>query len=142
MQKSEAKVKVALKVSAKQAWDVIGSASGVDKWFPSVIKSCRVENGKRFCETTEGIPLIEDIIEINHEKRIFRFAIPKQEMMPVENIFETMAVTDGENGLAVGEWSGSWNVSSENESSMKDAFVGLWTMGLKELEAYIINSNN
>lgn len=142
MQKSEAKISLALKVSTEEVWKVISSVDGVDKWFPSVIKSCRYENGKRYCETNDGIPLVENILEVNHGKMIFKFSIPEQAMLPVSNIEETMEVRQSENGETIVDWSGTWLVDKENEQSMIETFSNLWTMGLKEMEIYINNKSN
>ncbi|MBI2273556.1 MAG: SRPBCC family protein [Bacteroidetes bacterium] len=142
MQKSEAKISLALNVSVEQAWKVISSIDGVEKWFPSVIKSCRYENGKRYCETNDGIPLVENILEVNHEKKVFRFSIPEQAMLPVSDIEETMKVRQSEKGETIVDWSGTWLVDKENEQSMFETFSNLWTMGLKEMEIYINNKFN
>ena len=142
MQKSEAKISLVLNVSADEAWKVISSVDGVDKWFPSVIKSCRYENGTRYCETNDGIPLVENILEINHENRIFKFSIPEQTMLPVSGIEETMQVKKNQNGETTVDWSGTWLVNKENEHSMIETFLNLWTIGLKEMETYINNKYN
>lgn len=142
MQKSEAKISMALNVSIEEAWKVISSVDGVDKWFPSVIKSCRYENGKRYCETNDGIPLIENILEINHENRVFKFSIPEQTMSPVSEIEETMQVKKNEKGETIIDWSGTWLVEKENEQPMIETFSNLWTMGLKEMETFINSKSN
>ena len=142
MQKSSAKISLVLNVSASEVWNVISSVDGVDKWFPSVIKSCRYENGKRYCETNEGIPLVENILEINHDKKVFKFLIQEQAMLPVSNIEETMEVRQSEKGEAIVDWSGTWLVDRENEQSMIETFSNLWTMGLKEMETFINNKSN
>lgn len=142
MQKSAAKISLALNVSTEEVWKVISSVDGVDKWFPSVIKSCRYENGKRYCETNDGIPLVENILEVNHEEKVFKFSIPEQAMLPVSNIEETMGVRQSEKGETIVDWSGTWLVDKENELSMIETFSNLWTMGLKEMEIYINNKSN
>ena len=131
------KITKEINVTPEEAWKVIGAVKGVDKWFSSIIKTCSVKDGKRFCETHDGIELEEDILELNHETRTFRFAIPQQDMLPVENIVEQMVVTEGENGNALIEWSGSFDATDENVSIASDALKGLWNMGLVELEKYI-----
>lgn len=141
MKKSEEKITVALNASTNNVWKVIGAVSGVDKWFPSIIQSCKVEDGQRFCKTSDGKDLIENILEVNHETKTFRFAIPTQDMLPVSNIVEKMKVSDGENGKALVEWSGTWDVLPENENMAKEAFRNLWQLGLKELESYVQSKN-
>ena len=128
-----------MNVTPEQAWEVIGSVGGVDKWFGSMITSCKIEGKKRICETTDGMMLKEDILEVDHAQKTFRFAIPEQDMLPVTNIVETMQVKSGENGKALVEWSATFEATEENGAVAKEAFQNLWTMGLNEMEAYIHN---
>ena len=141
MKTVEEKITHSLNVSPEQAWKVIGSVGGVDQWFGSMIKSCQVDGDKRYCETTNGDQLEENILEVNHETRTFRFGIPKQDMLPVEDIKETMQVRDGENGKTVVEWSASFLTTDENAPIAKEAFRNLWKMGLNEMESYITNQD-
>ncbi|HMS66626.1 MAG TPA: SRPBCC family protein [Saprospiraceae bacterium] len=142
MQKSETKISMGLNVSVEQAWKVISSIDGVEKWFPSVIKSCQYENGKRYCETNDGITLVEHILELNHEQKVFKFSIPAQTMLPVSDIEEIMQVRQSEKGETIVDWSGTWLVDIENEQFMIETFSNLWSMGLKEMETYILTSKN
>lgn len=128
-----------MNVTPEQAWEVIGSVGGVDKWFGSMITSCKIEGKKRICETTDGMMLNEDILEVNHTDKIFCFAIPEQGILPVTNIVETMQVRTGDNGKALVEWSATFDATKENGAMAKEAFQNLWTMGLNEMEAYIHN---
>lgn len=130
-----------MNVSPELAWNVIGAVGGVDKWFGSMIKSCRVEGDKRFCETADEIKLEEHILEINQETKTFRFGIPQQELLPVENIIETMQVKEDANGKALVEWSASFDASADNAALASEAFRNLWKAALMEMEAYILNQN-
>ena len=91
MKRSEKKVKRVLDISADQAWDIIGAVSGVDKWFSEVITSCRVEGNKRYCSTADGA-FEEDILTVDHEKKVFEYGIPQQHLLPVSNIVGRMTV--------------------------------------------------
>lgn len=130
-----------LNVSSAQAWEIIGAVGGVDKWFGSLIKTCKVEDGKRFCETNDGIAFEEQILEVNDQTKTFRFAIPTQEMLPVENIVETMQVRDNGPGKSIVDWSASFEATDENAIIAKEAFRNLWNMGLAEMEQYIKSQN-
>lgn len=140
MTQQEVSITHSIKVSPEQAWEVIGSVGGVDKWFGSMIKSCRIEGKKRICETADGMVLNEDILEIDHENRIFRFGIPSQEMLPVENIVESMQVGKNEQGDASITWSASFDATAENAQVASEAFSNLWVMGLNEMETYILKT--
>lgn len=137
----EVKITHSIQVSPEQAWEVIGSVGGVDKWFGSMIKSCRIEGKKRICETTDGMILNEDILEVDQENRLFRFAIPSQEMLPVGNIVESMKVDKNEDGYALITWSATFDAATtENAEMASSAFQNLWVMGLNEMEAYILKT--
>ncbi|RIV36689.1 SRPBCC family protein [Flagellimonas lutimaris] len=141
MKPNQVKISRELNVSPEQAWDVIAAVEGVDKWFGSIIKTCDVVDGKRFCTTKDGVVLEEQILEVDNETKTFRFGIPKQEMLPVENIIETIMVTNNENGKAIIDWSASIEATNENATIAKEAFLNLWAMGLEEMENFINNRN-
>ncbi|WP_430966684.1 SRPBCC family protein [Spongiimicrobium sp. 2-473A-2-J] len=137
MKTIEEKISKNLDVTPDKAWEVIGAIGGVDRWFSSLIKTCSVANGKRFCQTIDGTDLVEDILEVNHETKTFRFAIPQQTMLPVEDIVETMTVRNDGNGKSIVDWSASFKATPENGEIAKEAFKNLWNTGLQEMETYI-----
>ena len=136
MKRSEQKVVLSIDVTPEAAWKVIGAVSGVDKWLAPVITTCRVEGDKRYCGT-EGGEFEEDILEVNHEKRILRYAIPQQHMMPVENILGSMKVISGNDQKAIIEWHWTFDVEEENEAQAKEMLSGTGTMGIQGIEQYI-----
>lgn len=141
MKTKEEKISKDLNVTAEQAWEVISAVSGVDKWFGSLIKTCQVIDGKRYCETRDGAALEENILEVNDETRTFRFGIPKQDMLPVKNIIETMSVKENGSDKSTIEWSATFEAMDEHVDMAKEAFRNLWNMGLEELEQFINNKN-
>lgn len=141
MKQVKEKISQQIDATPEQAWEIIGSVDGVDKWFASLIKTCTYEDGKRSCETVDGLQLEEQVLEINHETKTFRFAIPQQEILPVENIIETMIVSEGTDGKAMIEWSATFEATEENAVIGQEAFRNLWTMGLNEMEAFIHSKN-
>lgn len=140
MKKSSEKITLSINASAESAWKVIGAVGGVDKWFAPLIQSCRVDGNKRYC-TTEAGPLNEDILEVNHNEKIFRYGIPKQQMIPVDNIIGTIAVLDNGNGTSTIEWSATFDVLPEKETEASEMFKGAWTMGIQGLEKYVQSLN-
>lgn len=134
------KIVLDMDVTPEQVWEVIGKVGGVNQWFSSLIKTCKVENGKRFCETHDGSKLNEDIIKVDGDTRTFVYGIPSQEMLPVENIVGTMQVNEGAKNKASVEWSATFDSTEENAPIAQEAFRNLWTMGLKDMETFITNS--
>ncbi len=138
MKKSKKTVSKTISVSPEAAWHVIGAVGGVDKWFAPLIQTCKVEGNKRYCSTAGGL-LEEDVLEVNHEDRIFRYGIPEQPIMPVENIFGTMKVLESENNQATIEWTAEFEVQSEKEAEAKQMFEEAYSMGIQGIENYILS---
>lgn len=135
MKKSNHKIALTIDASPEEAWNVIGAVKGVDQWL-APITACRVEGNKRYC-TTEAGEFSEDILKVDHNNRVFQYAIPEQNMVPVENILGEMKVLQADNGNATIEWSWNFDVEDQNEAPAKEAFSMVGNMGLKGIEALI-----
>jgi Polyketide cyclase / dehydrase and lipid transport len=140
MKKSKQAVTKTISVPPDAAWKVIGGVGDVDKWLAPLIQKCRVEGNKRYL-TTEGGSLEEDILEVNHSNRVLRYGIPKQPIIPVENIFGTVKVLDAGEQHSTIEWSAEFDVLPEKEAEAKAVLQQLYTMGIQGIENYI-NSRN
>ena len=136
MKKSNHKISITINTSTEAAWKVIGAVTGVDKWM-APITACRVEGDKRFCATEAG-EFSEDILKIDHENRVFKYAIPEQNMVPVQNIVGEMAVLDASPGKATIEWSWDFDVEEVKEEEAKSAFTMAGNMGIKGIEELIL----
>ena len=139
MKRSEQKITEKINVSPEAAWEVIGAVTGVDNWLAPMINSCRVEGDKRFCGTEQG-EFEEDILLVDHENHTFKYAIPKQHLMPVENIEGTMRVIGAENNQALVEWHWTFDVLEDNEIQAKEALASIGVQGIKGIENYIMAS--
>ena len=135
MKRSQHKVQQTIDVTPAQAWAVIGTGTNVDKWL-APITSCRVEGAKRYCGTEAG-QFEEDILKIDHENKVFTYAIPSQHILPVENIRGYMAVQAAPGNKATIEWAWEYDVSEENEVAAKDGLEMTGNMGIRGIEAYI-----
>lgn len=138
MKTYQEKISKELNVTPEEAWEVIGAVSGVDKWFGSLIKTCNVVDDKRFIKTNDGMTFEEHILEVNNDTRTLRYGI-QQEMLPIENIKETMTVKDNGTGKSVIDWSASFDATDKNAVIAKEALRNMWNMGLEEMEQYINN---
>ncbi len=129
MKKSNEKVTVEVNASVEKVWKIIGAVDGVDKWFAPVIQSCRVEGNKRICGTEAG-ELIENIEKVDHASRIFQYAIPEQNMIPVKNIFGTMKVYDLGKGKSSVEWSAllMWKKTKRHKPKRCSGGLGPWEL--------------
>lgn len=135
MKNSSFEVSQIIDASPEQAWDIIGAVSGVEKWL-GPITACRTEGDKRFC-TTEGGTFEEDILNLDHHSRVLEYSIPKQHMIPVQNIVGKMVVTAATNGNAQVNWHWDFEVLEENEATAKSTFEMLGGMGISGIETLI-----
>lgn len=134
MKNSNHKIAVTIDVAPPAAWRIIGAVDGVDKWL-APIQACRVEGNRRYCTTEEG-EFLEDILNVDHEKRILEYTIPSQNMMPAENILGHMQVLE-EEGKATIEWAWNFDVEASNEAMVKEMLAMVGNMGISGIEALI-----
>ena len=81
----------------------------------------------------------EDILEINHDQRIFRYGIPQQHMMPVENILGTMQVREGEQGGSIVDWHWAFDVADENEEQAQGMLIHAGEIGINGINTFVQN---
>lgn len=136
MKQSHHHLSLNIQVRPEAAWQVIGGADGVDKWFAPVT-SCRVVGNKRFCETADGA-FSEDILEINNESMTFKYAIPSQNLLPISNILGTMQVSNAEDGNTSVSWSWHFEVEEAAEQQAIEALDMMGNMGIKGIESMIL----
>ncbi len=132
MKKSNQKVSQEINVSPEEAWKIIGAVDGVDKWL-GPITACRLEGNKRYCSTEEG-EFSEDILSVDHENRIFKYAIPTQHMFPAKNIVGEMGVVTSDQGKAIVNWSWEFEVDEKDEQATKDGLAMVGNLGIKGIE--------
>ena len=135
MKNSNHKISLTIDSTVQDAWGIIGAVNGVDKWLDP-ITSCRVEGNKRYCSTEAG-EFSEDILKVDHENKSFKYAIPVQNMIPVQNIIGEMKVLDAPGNKATIEWSWNFDVEATKEEAAKEAFTMVGNMGIKGIENYI-----
>ena len=135
MKNSDFKIAVTIDVTPEEAWNVIGAVKGVDQWL-APITACRVEGNKRYC-TTEAGEFSEDILNVDHDRKVFEYAIPSQNMIPVQNVEGKMQVLAAAEGQSTIEWSWVFEVEEENEVPAKQAFGMVGNMGIKGIESLI-----
>lgn len=133
MKRSEQRVIQSIDASPEAAWEIISAITGVEKWFAPMITSSRLEGDKRVC-STEGGEFTEDIILVDHDNMEFKYGIPQQHMMPVENILGSMKVVSGNDEGAAIEWHWTFDVSEENEAAAKEMLAGAGAMGISGID--------
>jgi uncharacterized protein YndB with AHSA1/START domain len=120
----------------EKVWANISKATGVNEWLP-IITACRLEGtgegAKRVCAMEQG-DLLEKILKIDHETKIFQYAITEQPMFPVENLIGTMSVTETGEKTEL-QWNLEFDIENEQAfPAIKEAVEGLYSAGASGLE--------
>ncbi|CAM8642244.1 PYR_PYL_RCAR_like domain containing protein [Acidimicrobiia bacterium] len=77
--------------SADDVWKVVGDPSRIIEWFPGLV-SVAVEDGVRTLTTKSGLPIVENIVTLDHDMRRFQYSITGP--IPVNYHLGTMDVID------------------------------------------------
>jgi len=125
-----------INASAEIVWEHIKKGEGVDKWLP-VITACRLEGegegARRICNTEQG-DMLETILKVDEELKLFKYSIDKQPLLPIENIIGTMQVLPKEEKTEL-LWDLEFSLADESLFPMvKKAIEGLYTAGANGLE--------
>ena len=125
-----------INASADIIWGHIKKGEGVDKWLP-VITACKLEGegegAKRICELEQG-NMLETILKVNDEEKIFQYSIDEQPLLPIENIKGTMQVVAKDKTTEL-LWDLEFTLSDESLFPMvKEAIEGLYAAGANGLE--------
>lgn len=121
-----------LNANPDKIWKTISKASGVNQWLP-ITTSCSLEGKKRVCRTEQG-DLKETILKINHDNKIFKYAIDEQPLLPIQNVIGTSKVIAKEKGTEL-EWNMDFDLEDENQLPIvKQAIEGLYQSGANGLE--------
>ncbi|MEL6987120.1 MAG: SRPBCC family protein [Bacteroidota bacterium] len=132
MKRLSHQVELFVKANPLTLWQIIGSGKDVDKWL-APIKSCRVEGNKRYCTMEDGT-LEEEILESNSETMTFRYLIPQQHLLPVENIEGTMQVKPVDEEHSKITWQWSFDAEVTNLEAVQTGFNHIGEMGIRGIE--------
>ncbi len=140
MKRSKQTVVQTINVSPSQAWEVIGAVSGVENWLQPLITNSRVEGNQRICSTETG-DFIENILGVDHENKVFDYEIPRQHLMPVENIVGQMRVHGTQEGKAKVEWNWNFDVEESNEDEALQMLEMSGKIGIQGIENLVLSEN-
>lgn len=140
--KYEICVEEKIMASIHRVWDVIARGSGVDVWFPEMIRSCHFDADTKIrnCVMTNGATLDEKIILIDAEKKLFRYMITNHPLSAT-NLVATISLR-GINDSNVLEstamtWRATFETNQENAAETKKALTLIYESGCKALTNYL-----
>lgn len=139
--KYEISVKKMLAANIKNAWDVVSTGSGVELWFPEMIKSCdyNADTNVRLCAMTNGEKLTEKILLINDEKYIFRYAITNHPLNAANLISTIRMKEEGDQTLIT--WEAEFDSQENAAAEVKEALKHIYQAGCDALESYLKQSS-
>lgn len=128
--------------SADALWAIIRTGTGVDRWLP-MITSCRLEgtgaNAKRVCMFNDGTTeheLLETILTVDDEARLFQYSIDRQSMMPIRNVRGTMHVTAVTPSQCEILWFANFDLDDASAMpAVKAGLEGVYRAGISGIEA-------
>lgn len=125
-------------VPAAQAWEVIGSIGGLDKYFP-VISACRLEGSgvgaTRYCTLQNGVNLKERIDEVDQAQMRIRYAIIEAPL-PLSGYVGTVQVKKIDATRCEVAWFAEYTPAPDHAEELREMFRGALGDGIKGLEQY------
>lgn len=125
-----------INAEAEKVWANVAKASGVHEWLP-VITACHLEGegvgAKRVCTTEQG-DMNETILSVDHDRRIFRYAIDEQPLLPISKVVGTMKVAE-EHGKTKLHWTLDFDIDDEDHvPAVRQAVGEMYQAGANGLE--------
>ncbi len=134
------KVVRTINADADTVWATISAGDGLDKWIP-VITECRVEGSgagaTRYCTMANGAKLKERLLEVNHDRRRFKYGIDEHPL-PAKNVVGTVEILDLGNGMSDVSWSAEFDCDASHKEELTGMFKGVYEQGLEGLDVYLL----
>jgi uncharacterized protein YndB with AHSA1/START domain len=136
----QVEVRGEIAADARKIWEVISGIGAVDRWFPAVIRTCRVEGegvgAKRYCTMGDGTNLEERIVGIDQERLSFSYEIDDNPNMPASKIRGAMTLKSLGQDRAELTWKADYEPREGMAGVMKKMLEEVYPAGIKSLEAY------
>lgn len=137
MQLCRAEARRTIPASADTIWTTIRQMTGMEDWYPGLIRSSRVEETaygpKRFCVMADGGELDERILLRDDATRTFVYAIDRHPL-PGKGVVGTIRIDDLGDSAHVA-WDSQF-VCDPAAGQMTEIVTGMYTAGLDSLAAY------
>jgi len=122
-----------LKISADEAWQLVGGFNALPDWHPAVRKSELAEAGQeRILDLAGGGKIVERLEKMDDGSRTYTYSI-KESSLPVSNYTSTIRITgEGDNCTIV--WSSDYDVPTGMETDASAAIQGIYQAGFDNLK--------
>lgn len=128
-----------IKAPAERVWATIAEGGDVHRWFSRVITACDLsgtgDGATRRCVMADGSALQERILEVDHHRKHFRYAIDKHPL-PASDVVATITVEAMPNGTTQVAWGAEYTVTEEHAQMVQRTLGDLYAQGIDSLEAY------
>ncbi|MEM6693903.1 MAG: SRPBCC family protein [Pseudomonadota bacterium] len=128
-----------IEASPEDVWETISQGGEVHRWFTGVITTCELtgsgEGAERRCTMADGAALEERIIEVDHDRMRFRYAIDKHPL-PATDVVATIQVTELPGGNTQVTWGADYSVTEDHAALVAETLKGLYSQGIAALETF------
>jgi len=132
-------VEIAVKGNADRLWSVVSAGTDMHKWLAPAITGCALTGAgagaERRIEMADGTVLKERILDVDHQERIFRYAI-EEHPFPARNVVGTIKVRRGLDGAVLISWGADYETGVETAAVLKEKMTEFYTAGLTSLAVY------
>ena len=136
------KVTKNIDISPELVWNTISAGDGLEKWLP-VITQCRLEGSgegaTRYCTMANGAQLRERIVEVNHARRRFRYAIDDHPL-PARNLFGTVEIRDLGTRKSEVSWSADFDADEPQRTELEGMFREVYSGAIDGLANFLLKS--
>lgn len=127
-------------VSADMLWETVSQMSGMETWYPGLIRESEVLDAdsaqpRRNCIMQDGGALEERILLRDDATRTFIYAIDSHPM-PAKNVVGTIRIDDLGNGTSHVSWAADMVLDPASADQFAGMVQGMYDGGLASLEEY------
>lgn len=127
-------------VSADTLWKTIGGMTGMEEWYPGLIRESDVRQAVsgqplRTCVMQDGGVLQERILVRDDPTRTFVYAIDSHPL-PARNVVGTIRIDDIGDGQSHVVWSAQMMLEPSSAEQMRTMVTGMYEQGLASLESH------
>jgi len=137
--RSRSEAQAVVEAPATALWETVAAGGGVDRWFGAAISSCELSGtgrgAERRCTMVDGAELRERILDVDHEKKLFTYAV-EQHPLPAKSLVSTIAIEDLGVGRARITWTAEYEADDAHAAEIDQTLRSLYGRGIEALAAH------
>lgn len=137
--RSRSEAQAVVEAPATALWETVAAAGGVDRWFGEAISACEISGtgrgAERRCTMVDGAELRERILDVDHEKKRFVYAV-EQHPLPAGGLVSTIDIEDLGDGRARVIWAAEYEADEAHAAQIDQTLLSLYGQGIEALAAH------